>query len=380
MKAAAWILGTALTLGAAFGSSSLHAEDAVVAAALAKSAMKLNEAGQTEKARGLCYKSLANDENCADAIFELGKILEQDGNTVVAGDFYVRALRVMGKDEATYRAKITEAKNRLAKLNPYANQLSSAMGDYASDLGAAVKKNNDSLTKDETYELNQNIKLDRFVSADKLPKFERGEVTQPPPAKTTTAEDQPRRRRFPGEEAPPPPVNDIPLEVEKALKAPSAGWTKITGVWKKKAENVYEVTNGEAEKINGAIQCILHSSKGTLNMFVRNTKSRYEDEGFSSNYYASGYGYRATSGKASLYTPSSGFAVNDFSPYMERDIPFPAGSPKNHLMLTVDGNKIEYTINGKKEKTANYTIPAEGNFVIIISGTVTLEMPQTVGK
>jgi hypothetical protein len=373
------ISSCALALGLC--TAPLYAQDEVVAQALAKSAIKLNEAGQTEKARGLCLKSLANDENCADALLELGKILEQEGNAGSAADFYVQAIRVLGKDEATNRAKITEAKNRLAKLNPYANQLTGVMGDYAGDLGAALKKNPDSLTKDETYELNQNIKLDRYVTADKLPKFERGENLTPPPAKSTTAEERPRKHRpMDDEDAPPPAKNDVPLEVEKALKSQTSGWSKITGVWKKKAENVYEVTNGrlEAEKLNGAVQCTVQGGgKGMVEVYVRNGHQRYGGPLGSDSSYGSGYGFRVKGAQVSIMAPYN-YSGMEYTPYKEKD--FPITSPKTNVVITIDGNKMEYLINGAKVKNASYPVAAEGTFVVAVTGTVTIELPQAAGR
>ena len=361
-----------------FGMTPSQAEDAVVAAALAKSAAKLNEEGKIDKAKSLCYKALANDENCPEAIFELGKIMEQEGNMVSAGDFYVQSIRFMSKDEATYKAKIAEAHTRLTKLNPFANQLNNVMGDYVQDLNTIVKKNNDSLTKDETYSLSQNMRFDRYVAPDKLPRFERGEATQP--VKTAdTATGGRTQRSSSTEDA---PQNDIPLEVEKALKAPAAGWTKISGTWKKKGENLYEVTDGrlEAEKTNGAIQCtVVSGGKGSIEVFARNGRQRYSSySSFSGEIsMGSGYGYRFKGSNVSIYTPYNGFS-NDFVPYKEKD--FPITGAKTNVVLTIDGNKMEYLLNGGRVKSTSYPISADGNFVIAITGTMIIELPQAVGK
>ena len=58
---------------------------------LGASAAKLAAEGKPEKAKELCYKALANDEDAAEALYELGKIFEKEGKSTAAGDFLVRA-------------------------------------------------------------------------------------------------------------------------------------------------------------------------------------------------------------------------------------------------------------------------------------------------
>jgi hypothetical protein len=68
-------------------------KDMKLAAALAASAAKLSSEGKAEKSRQLCFAALVQDEDCAEALYELAKAFEQDGKTITAGDFLFRADR-----------------------------------------------------------------------------------------------------------------------------------------------------------------------------------------------------------------------------------------------------------------------------------------------
>src|SRR3990170_6711486 len=87
--------------------------DSETASALATSAATLNEQGKPEKARNLCFRALALDPNCAEALYELGKIYEVEGKSVEATDFMVQAVRQLGqaaKSDSALAAKLADAK------------------------------------------------------------------------------------------------------------------------------------------------------------------------------------------------------------------------------------------------------------------------------
>ena len=71
--------------GIGTGTRSLHAADTELAGAFAVSAAKLNKMGKLEKAKQLCFKALANDEHCAEALYQLGLIYQKEGRSVRAG-------------------------------------------------------------------------------------------------------------------------------------------------------------------------------------------------------------------------------------------------------------------------------------------------------
>ena len=77
----------------------LHGADKDLAAALASGAAKLASESKNEKAKEMCFKALANDEDCAEALFELGKLYEKEGQSIAAADFLVRASREFAKDD-----------------------------------------------------------------------------------------------------------------------------------------------------------------------------------------------------------------------------------------------------------------------------------------
>jgi hypothetical protein len=170
-------------------------------------------------------------------------------------------------------------------------------------------------------------------------------------------------------------ANNVPPDIERTLK--SAGWEKVTGNWKKIADNVYEVTNGKLEtaKTNGAIQVIVvKGGTGSVSALVRNSSSNSEYSGFYS--YASGYGGKIEDGVCKLYTPYSAYSNNSFRPYMEREVNLPDAYPKNILMVTVNESHLEIHVNGKRERNADYRISRDGPFIIEIQGTMTIESPM----
>ena len=70
---------------------SAHAEDIVMAAALAKAGAEHVVKGHYESAKETLYRALALHENCGDALYSLAQISEREGLADVATEFYRRA-------------------------------------------------------------------------------------------------------------------------------------------------------------------------------------------------------------------------------------------------------------------------------------------------
>ncbi|HYG73692.1 MAG TPA: hypothetical protein VEK08_01565 [Planctomycetota bacterium] len=355
----------------------LSAADKDLAAALASGAAKLAADNKPEKAKEMCFKALANDENCAEALFELGKLYEKEGNNIAAAEFLVRASREFAKEEAAkpaFGAKRAEAEGRIRRLNPYATKYAALMTDYAQELGTITRKSTDAFTMEEAGDRVASLNLADIVAPDKLP-----QISKPAPPKTpekTTArrpsddDDMPARLR-PRREA---PLN-VPVDVEKALKA--AGWEKFTGSWKKVKDNVYEVTDGKLEtaKTNGAVQVIAQKGSGTVRVLVRNG---HNNSSISSFYtYGSGYGFSFEGASAKMFTPYN-WSGTIYRPWMEREVP--VSGDKCMLLITVMDGNLEMMVNGKREHKSNYKINKEGPFVIEVEGTMTIEAPMAKGQ
>ena len=357
-------------------SGTVAAQDKAVAAAFASGAAKLAADGKIDKAKELCFKALANDEDCPDALFELGKIFEKENNMSAAADFLVRASREYGKGEAAnpaFASKRKDCETRILRLNPYATRYTTALADYTGELNTITKKVTDALTLEEACERADMLQLRSVLPPEKAPKFER------PTTAAVKKPDGPSDpiSRLTGRRMSSEPVTSVPPDVERVLKA--AGWEKITGTWKKKTDNVYEVTDGRLEtaKINGAIQVIVHKGgTGTVRAMVRNSQDDY----FGSSSYGSGYGYAIEGETARVYAPSGGYSNNKYYSYMEREDPIPPGLPKTLVMVTVEEGKLEYFINNVSKKRANYPIAKSGPFIIDVKGSVTIEAPKAIGK
>jgi len=379
------ILSVLIVASIAFAGA-VRAEDKQLASAFAASAGKLAGEGKNDKAKDMCYKALANDEDCAEALFELAKIFEKENNMTAAGDFYVRAGREFGKGESAnpaFASKRLEAESRVKRLNPYATRFATVMTDYAQEIGGITKKSTDSLTLEEASDRVSSLRLASIVPPDKMPQIDTpappkatGPSTGPKTAKTTSHgddEDLPARMR-PKKDV----VTNVPVDVERALKA--AGWDKITGTWKKVKDNVYEVTDGKLEtaKINGAIQVIVDKGgSGKVSALVRNGH-RDSYSSFSSTYsYGTGYGFVLDGAAAKMFTPYNYSGVI-YRPYMEREIP--AAGEKTQFVITIMDNALEMMVNAKREHKSNYKINKEGPFAIEISGTMTIESPMAKGQ
>lgn len=359
----------ALTTGAC-------AADKALASALGASAAKLAADGRTEKAKEICYKALANDAECPEALYELGKLFEKEGKTSAAADFFFRAAQQFGANEAgnpVYTSKRMDAERRLKLLNPFATRFAAMLAEYTQELNAITRKVPDSLTLEEACDRADVLKLRTVLPPDKAPKFERPEAKAP----AKTGDEEPDKstmvRRFRKTETP----TVVPPDVERALKG--AGWTTITGTWKKKAENVYEVTDGKLEtpKVNGAVQVLVHKGgTGSVKVFVRNYLK--ENEGYS-DHWGTGFGFAVENNTAKLFFPSS-YSMSRFDSYIDRVENLPEAMPKHKLTMTIMEGKLEYILNDKTIRRGNYQIPKQGPFLIQIEGTMTIESPQAAGQ
>lgn len=368
-------LGYILTVAFALAGSQLYAVDKDTAAAYATSAEKLAAEGKIDKAKELCYAALAQDEACPEALFELGKIFEKEGSLVNASEFLVRAAREFGKDEGAkpaYASKRLDAETRVKRLNEYAVRFSTLMTDYTQELNTITQKNADSLTLDEACDRADALNLRTILPTGKGPKFER-EVAAKPEKKKESGRIS--SRMHDDEDA--PAVTVVSPEIERELK--SAGWTKITGTWKKKATNVYEVTDGkvEAEKLNGAVQVVVDklADKSSVKCMVRN---RYTDNEGSSS-WGTGYGFVVKSNSYKVYTPETAM-VTESDPYLERENNLPPGSLKNVFLMMVNESRLEYLVNSKNVRLTTYKIVKEGPFIVQVKGTATIEMPAAKGQ
>jgi len=356
---------------------SASAADKVMASALASAAAKLASDAKFEKARELCFKALANDEDCAEALFELGKIYERDGKFTAAGEFFVRAAREFGAGEAAtpaFASRRLEAETRIKKLDPYAARFTTLLADYTAELNAITRKSTDAFTQDEACDRADALKLRTVLSPDKAPKFDRPTVAAVPVKRPP--EDG--VSRMVSRVIKPAAPTNVPPDVERALKA--AGWTTITGSWKKRSEGVYEVTDGKLEtpKVNGAIQVIVHKGgTGSVKAMVRNNQEEYLSSFYS---YGSGFGYIVEGAGAKMFTPSGGYSNNKFYSNMEREDALSDAAPKNIVMVTVDEGKVEYFLNAVKKKSVNYQIAKSGPFVIHVEGSMVIESPQAKGQ
>jgi hypothetical protein len=370
-----------MILGVAVLSVAAQCADKATASAMAKGAATLAEQNKTDKAKEMCFKALAFDSDCPEALYELGKIFEKEGNNKTAGDFLHRAAQQMGLEEAAnpdFAKKRKDAEARAQRLNPYSAQLTSAFADYSTELNAIVKKVPDTLTLEEACDRVDQLRLKTMVPPEKGPKFER-------PAPKVPEKPMTERERMIGEMGgfkPKTAPTVVPPDVERTLKDPQkGGWETITGTWKKKGENIYEVTDGklETKKTNGAVMCIVHKegTSGKVKIMVRNNE-KDEDGYFNSD--SSGFGFQTVKDSVKYYTPSSFFSNNRYFVSLDRTEPAPAG-PKVQYMVMVDDGKLEYHVNGaSKKKTGQVNITKEGTMIVQIEGTAVIEMPRAAGK
>ena len=351
------------------------APDRETAAAYAASAAKLATDGKPEKAKELCYAALAQDENCPEALYELGKIFEKDGNSITAADFLVRAGREFGKGEGANPALSTkrlDAERRVQNLNPYAMRLATTFAEYTAELNAITKKSPDTFTLEEACDRVDALKLRAMLPPDKAPKFDRPSVASAQPKRGDNNSEN-GMRGFTRQRK----ETVVTPEVERALKA--AGWKTITGTWVKKSEQVYEVTDGtlQADYVNGALQVlVLKGGTGRVKAMVRNSQDDYSGSYYS---YGSGFGITIKGMVCKLYSPSNGMLMNSsFLPFFDRDVTL-ADAPKNHIFISVNEGNLDIKVNNKTEHRSNYKIGKEGPFLIQVDGTATIESPMAKG-
>jgi hypothetical protein len=389
-----------LALVCAAGLGRGWAADAAVAAALATSAAKLNADGKPEKAKSLCYKALAHDEACPVALYELATIFEKEGNNGAAATFFAQAVQHLGRAEASAETtrRLNDAKRRLQALNPFAGRLAALAEEYADEMNGILKKSPDTLTNQEIGARLAGMRLDRFVSADKLPRVSvpataaAGGAGEPGTSKRTLSGSgkSSSSSRRPAE---PKVVAVAPPDVERALRA--AGWANITGTWRLVKPNIYEVTDGllESTKTNAQVSVLVHKgTTGTVGLYARyNPKER----GRRSYYYYSddqpdlpcvgpGYGLLLKPSAWVYYIPSDYYSsTSDLVPSRERVNPLP-DFPRHALTIQAvnlpNGLRMEIYLNGKRERLFNYRVSWEGPYAIEVKGTATIELPQIVGQ
>ncbi len=365
-----------LVICALLASSSMVSAEDKEAGALAEVGVNLMTAGKNDKAREVFFKALAHDADCAVALHELGKMYETDGNSAAAADFLARASVEFAKGEKSNPGytKMADCNRRLKTLNPYAGQFVQYMEDYAGELGKIVKKSPDSMTATEALHRVDVLMMSSVIAPEKMPKIDR-------PAGAKTDGPAPVRRSIGPEGFKEKTVKtEVPPDVERALKA--AGWTTITGVWKKTGEKTYEVTDGKLEtpKLNGAIQCmVVKGGTGTIRAFVRAQKESDGIDDFDWKWGSRGYGVVIKNMNCKVYSPTQ-WSGNTYSPYLDHELALPDANAKNHFIVQIQEKRLEITVNNKREKLAEYPIAKEGTFQLQIDGTLTIENPQAAGQ
>lgn len=175
----------------------------------------------------------------------------------------------------------------------------------------------------------------------------------------------------------------VDADTEKELKA--AGFTEITGSWKKIKPNVYEVTDGslEAKRVNGTLSVTVPGdAKGTIEVLVRNghEEKDYQMRGannlVTTTHAYTGYGVSITDGKCSVYSPKPMGAPKTFYiPCKTTDLVL-AKNDKSKIEITVQDSQLKVNVNDKHPASANYKIDQSGPFAIIIKGTIQIESPS----
>jgi len=152
------------------------AEDQTSALVLAlnTAASRLVTEGKLDKAEGLYYRVLANDENCPEALYELGKMLEKQGKLVSAGEFFNHAIKQFAKIEkpnTAVVAKKQDAERRLNILNPHAIRLAALLNDYSAELDRIGKAYpNQKATQEAIESRKEMIVVNKFPNASESKK------------------------------------------------------------------------------------------------------------------------------------------------------------------------------------------------------------------
>jgi hypothetical protein len=170
-------------------------------------------------------------------------------------------------------------------------------------------------------------------------------------------------------------------DVEKELKA--AGFSDITGTWKKVKPNVYEVTDGglEAKRTNGTLSVTVGPDiKGTLEVLVRNGHEEKNYQMMGTNnmvttiHAYTGYGVSITDGKCDVYAPKM-VAKNTYVPFKSTYVTL-AKTDKTKIEVSVQDSQLKVHVNEKQPASANYKIDQSGPFSIIVKGTMQIESPS----
>src|SRR5206468_3270936 len=141
----------------------------------------------------------------------------------------------------------------------------------------------------------------------------------------------------------------------------------VSGVWTKKAEGIYETTDGklEAEKTNGAVSVILPKTNSEVKIYVRRAGmtggSPYVE-------FGSGFGFKIEGSLVKLFTPFSRYSGINAVPFKEREIQL-KDAPRTKFTVSVNDNVLEYYINDKREKQTSFKINRDGPIVIEVGGT-----------
>lgn len=116
--------------------------------------------GKIDVAEGLLYRALTKDQNCATALYELGKI-EHGRKSSVAFDFLRKAMPMLEAEGKS--AAVADAKRRLSS-DPVSAALQSAMDAYSADLKKIAVKC-DAMTASEIQDRSDAFKLNITVEA-----------------------------------------------------------------------------------------------------------------------------------------------------------------------------------------------------------------------
>lgn len=339
------------------------------AAVFAAKGAELAAAGKSDEARHYLLKALMQDDHSAIALYELGKLLQADGDPA-SGDFLTRAAAVMvnQKGIADAAGKLADIKIRLAKTSPLTAQYNTLLDGYADELIHIHQKYDDTVTSESIRSRATALNLYKTPAAAKLPPAEAPAVS--------SGGDAPARSSTP-----------LSPEIERALKA--AGWTTITGSFKRNADNSLEVTDGKLEcaNVNGTLQLwVQKGGTGSVKAFVRNDQKQFP-WGFFGKYkrssFDTGFGVIVKDKECAVYLPLNGmmggWTGNDVFAYNDHTVPLPDG-PKHLFAVSVQDSTVEISIDNKSDRKLSYKISKDGPFTIEIKGTMTIEDPKAIGQ
>jgi hypothetical protein len=365
----------------------------------------LSAGRRTAEAHENLVNALLQDERYPLALFEMARQLELDGDAVAACDFYRRAAVELARreeDDSQYNALRTAVMEKLEAFNRYGNEYTALLEEHARAITKIAAAYHDPATATAAQESADLLKLNDLLPADKRPKIEKVEVAavkqmmskpDPGPAKTEAVKPPEPVKPPPVETVTPPPATGVPLDVERALKA--AGWTRVSGNWRKVSGEVYEVTDGklEADKLSGQATVFVHDkgSTGSMKFVVRNCHFRRDygtpmgggGGGGGPDRYCTGYGVTVKDYEFKIYSPyTSSNRAEDYYPWMDHKVQG-VGQRMLVRISCEEGPKsarLEILLNEKREKLNNYAIDKQGPFLLEVNGTMTIESPKAAGK